>query len=329
MKQRKDDEHVREINLVAAPAQQQKRSQHLRAAPSRLGSGDDHQARAHPDDCHVQPIPRICHDTHPKRVGEDKRQESNARAAYRQQRRTSEAAAARHENRGETPQRDRIHPAKIRVFLPNRIAMRPDRAREWTQRNEGEEKRDKPFRPPEQNASERKEKIKHLFDRQRPQNIPVARQISVPRLQHVYVKSQRSEQRPPEARSRCRDHEIMNIRHMQDAEHSQKREKQRRDARKAKNVEIAQADARKGSPAPQCGRRNQKSRNREENLHAILRVPNQRAHKLPRQPRRVWHFRGHQPHVDVIHQHKEDRERSQQIDAVEPGPAARWIYRRC
>ena len=67
------------------------------------------------------------------------------------------------------------------------------------------------------------------------------------------------------------------------------------------------------SPAAQRSRRDQKSRNREENLHSPLPIPYERGNNLLRNPVRLQHICRNKPQVDVVHQHEKDGQPAQQI----------------
>ena len=104
---------------------------------------------------------------------------------------------------------------------------------------------------------------------------------------------------------------------MQHAEQQQQRKKQRCNAGEAQQVEISKTHPLQRTPTPQRGGRDKKTRHREEDLYTILPLPDQRGRQLPRHTVEIVVAAQHQPHVYVIHQHVEDRQRSQAIDAIQ------------
>src|SRR5580704_9286698 len=81
------------------------------------------------------------------------------------------------------------------------------------------------------------------------------------------------------------------------------------------------------SPAAQRSRRDQKSRDREENLHSPLPIPYERGNNLLRNPVRVRHIGRKKSHVDVVHQHEKDGQPAQQIHPIQPFPTASRLQR--
>jgi hypothetical protein len=81
------------------------------------------------------------------------------------------------------------------------------------------------------------------------------------------------------------------------------------------------------SPAAQRSRRDQKSRNREENLHSPLPIPYERGNNLLRNPVRLQHICRNKPQVDVVHQHEKDGQPAQQIHPIQAFPATSRLHR--
>ena len=66
-----------------------------------------------------------------------------------------------------------------------------------------------------------KEEIENFFHRERPKNVPIARQISAMRFQHVDVKRERGQQRPPQSSHFRRHHKMVDAREVQSTQNGQ------------------------------------------------------------------------------------------------------------
>src|SRR5258707_15470689 len=91
---------------------------------------------------------------------------------------------------------------------------------------------------------------------------------------------------------------------MQRSEHGKKKHEQRRDAGKASQVKTAQADLGEFSPASKCCRSNQEAGRGEENLNAIMAVPDKRADELTRQTGGVRKSCLQTGYAYAVHEHK-------------------------
>src|SRR5215472_11197141 len=121
--------------------------------------------------------------------------------------------------------------------------MREYGATEGSGHREGNQEGNQPFALTQEPAEQRKEKIEHLFDRKRPEDVPIAGKVAASCLQDVDVKSKRREKRPTQSTCFCRHNEVVNIREVQDAEDRQQQYEKRRNARESQPVESAQAHA--------------------------------------------------------------------------------------
>src|SRR6202007_3125488 len=103
----------------------------------------------------------------------------------------------------------------------------------------------------------------------------------------------------------------------------EKKQEQRRDAGKSRQIKTAQTDLGQFSPASKRQRSNQEAGDGEENLNAILAVPDKRADEVTRQAGGVRDLRDKQTHVDVVHQYEKDGQATEQIHAV--NSCARYV----
>lgn len=136
------------------------------------------------------------------------------------------------------------------------------------------------------------------------------------------MKSERGDERAAKSAPVRRHHEVSEMREIEAAQDREQQQEQRRDAGKAQQVEIARGDAGKRTPAAQCGRRNEESGDGEEYLNGELAIPHKRGNQLGGNPPGVGHLRNLQSHVNVVHQHEEDGEATEQVHAVQALPVA-------
>src|ERR1035438_8942707 len=158
--------------------------------------------------------------------------------------------------------------------------MRQHGATERAEHGEAEKNRRHQLAAAQEPAQQREEEIEHLLDRKRPENIPAAGKVSVPGLQKIHVKSECGDERAAEPSPIRRDNEVFDVREIEAAEDRQQQEEQRRDAGETQQVEIARDDTVELTPAAKRGRRDQKTGDGEEYLHAELPVPHERGYQL-------------------------------------------------
>src|SRR5262252_8623397 len=91
---------------------------------------------------------------------------------------------------------------------------------ERAERDEGEKQRDQQLALFEQAADEREEEIEHLFDGERPEDVPVARQISAASFENIDVKGKRRKKSATESPGFRGNDEVVKMREMQHAENN-------------------------------------------------------------------------------------------------------------
>ncbi len=168
-------------------------------------------------------------------------------------------------------------------------------------------------------ADHREEEIEHFLDRQRPENVPAARQISMPGFEKIHVKSKRGEERAGQSSPVRRDNEVFDVREIDSAQHSEQQQEQRRDTGETQQIEIARR--RPGKATPQTcrsvvARRSENPRRRKISAPRTGHSRPEADTSWAEKPFRVRYFRNLQAHVDVVHQHEEDGQTTEQVDAA-------------
>src|SRR6202789_2760482 len=139
------------------------------------------------------------------------------------------------------------------------------------------------------------------------------------------MKRKRRYQRPRQPTRLLFHHIVLHPRQIQSTQHTQQQDHQRSNPRKPQPVKLPRLQPTRRPPSPNARRSNQIPRHRKEHLHPKLSIPHQRVHQLQRQPDQVRYVAKQQLHIHVIHQHKEDRRTTQQINPIHPRPSARPI----
>ena len=138
----------------------------------------------------------------------------------------------------------------------------------------------------------------------------------------IDAEGKRREQRVADSAGLLRDDESVDVGEMKAAQHGEKKQEQGRDAGESQPVEVTHVDAGDGTPAPKRRRGDEEAGDGEEDLYAELAVPDEGRNELGRKTVRVGNPGSEQAHVDVVHQHEEDGQAAEEIDAVEPCPGA-------
>src|SRR5579863_1928845 len=309
-----------QVDLIAALPQSPKRPQDIRTAPLRLRGRDDHQTRSDGEDC-------LFKSGRSQRKQEWKTRKSEHRDhkcdAYPREdfQHCWRKLNPRNNQRSQTAKRDRIHTAKIGIILPDVVVACENGPCERPEDDEHEEKCNEETNSAEQPRRERKEEIEHLFDRKRPEDVPVGRQITAMSLKNINVKCKRCEHGAAKASLSRRNDKVLKSGEVQRAENRKQTEKQRPDASKTEQIEVANIDVLEDTPAFERDRGDQKSRDREENLNPELAVPHQRVEERLRNPLGIRHIVHPKASVDVIHEDAKNRQPAQQVDSVKPRPS--------
>ena len=117
-----------------------------------------------------------------------------------------------------------------------------------------------------QETDKRKEEIKHLFDREGPEDGPISGQIPRASFQNIDAERECCHKCASQPTGSCRHDIVGNMGKMQPTEHGEQQEKQRRNASKPQRIEIAHSDLRKG-PSPKADRCYEKPGNSKEHWH--------------------------------------------------------------
>ena len=73
---------------------------------------------------------------------------------------------------GEATERDGVHSAKVGILSPHWIVIEDVRASEGAEHDKDAQERKKKPAPTKETASEGEEEVEHLFDRERPEDVP-------------------------------------------------------------------------------------------------------------------------------------------------------------
>jgi hypothetical protein len=134
------------------------------------------------------------------------------------------------------------------------------------------------------------------------------------------MESKRRGQSASESSSLCRDNELRHVRKMQRAQYRQQDQQQWRDAREPHLVGRTNVQCLQHSPAAKRSRRDQKSRDREENLHSRCHFIRARKQSL-RNPVRVRHI-WRKKSMLTWSSTRERWQSAQQIHPIRPFPTA-------
>jgi len=230
------NEHVREINLVAAPACQLQPcgSFEQRCISNAAGESRQHQCHPHFESRDVEPNP------HQTKIGRllapdhDRYREHDAEGQGTSQHGETEPHP-RSNPCSNAPERNAVHARKVSVVIP-RVAAGERHAIE---RADGDKSHHADHDPPlvsQHQAHQGKQHVESFFNRQRPEHVPICRQVAPVAFEPIDVESQRGSQRSAQGSALRFESEIGRAGHVQQAQHGQQQQQAGQDARTAEAV---------------------------------------------------------------------------------------------
>src|SRR6202012_15924 len=117
------------------------------------------------------------------------------------------------------------------------------------------------------------EDIKDFFHGERPENIPVCRQVTGVCLKPVDVECKRCKKCAPQAAVLLAHNEMRYVEAIKGAQYKQQSQQAGNDAGKAHDVKLAAIDLRKIAPALERPGGNEKSGDYKKDAHAIIAAP--------------------------------------------------------